>query len=540
LSDCKLVVCGGEGYPLTLLEKLKKLGIPNIINTYGPTEITVSSNLAILTNADHISIGKPLPNYTEYIVDSDDNLVPQGVIGELLIGGLGVARGYHNLPETTAQKFVTFRGERIYKSGDYAKWDKDGNVLILGRKDNQVKLRGLRIELTEISELIEAQEGIKKAIVLIRKLAGQDNLCAYFTADRTIDINSLRDELSKKLTKYMVPTAYLQLESIPVTPNGKTDIKNLPEPPAVSTGEYVEPVGEVEKTFADIFARILKLEKVGATDNFFEIGGTSLIAASVVIQADQSGYEITFGDLFAHKTPRAIAKFLSDESDEEAETNAAANYTKYNHTAINEVLAKNTLDSFLHGEKQPIGNILLTGSTGYMGMHVLFTFLQNEDGTAYCLVRAKKGKDTAQRLDKLFLYYFGDIISSLPQGTFQKFRERIKVVEGDVTDTDSLERIKDLPFNTVFNCAANVKLFSSGTVIEDGNVGGVINCIRFCKASGARLIHFSTTSIAGTIKNTPENSKIILTEQNMFYGQELANQYTSSKMLAELEVMKAI
>ena len=143
-------------------------------------------------------------------------------------------------------------------------------------------------------------------------------------------------------------------------------------------------------------------------------------------------------------------------------------------------------------------------------------------------------------MDKLFLYYFGDIISSLPQGTFQKFRQRIKVVEGDVTDIESLERIKDLPINTVFNCAANVKHFSSGTDIEDVNVGGVINCIRFCKASGARLIHFSTTSVAGTIKNTPENSKIILTEQNMFYGQELANQYTSSKMLAELEVMKAI
>ncbi|MBQ9414749.1 MAG: amino acid adenylation domain-containing protein, partial [Clostridia bacterium] len=182
LKNCRLIMSGGEAYPLALRDSLKECAPDAVIlNTYGPTEITVSSNAAILNDVKAVNIGRPLTNYTEYIVDKFGDIAPYGVIGELYIGGVGVALGYRNLPEKTAQAFVDYRGQRMYRSGDYAKFDRDYNVIILGRLDNQVKLRGLRIELGEIEGLIAAQPGIKKVAVVIRKLSGQDNLCAYFT-----------------------------------------------------------------------------------------------------------------------------------------------------------------------------------------------------------------------------------------------------------------------------------------------------------------------------------------------------------------------
>ena len=242
LAKCRLVMSGGEGYPMALRDAIKACSKDiRIVNTYGPTEITVSCNAADLTNADYVTVGRPLLNYHEVIVDKFGDPSPYGVIGELYIGGVGVAKGYKNLPDKTAAAFVEYDSERMYRSGDYAKWDKNGNVYILGRLDNQVKLRGLRIELGEIEGLIAAQPHIKKVAVIIRKLSGQDNLCAYFTADAEIDIDELRLELKKHLTHYMVPTAYLQLNEMPMTANGKTDVKRLPDPVPVSLGEYVAP-----------------------------------------------------------------------------------------------------------------------------------------------------------------------------------------------------------------------------------------------------------------------------------------------------------
>ena len=170
MANCKVILSGGEKYPDKLLRILREKTNATIINTYGPTEITVSSNAKNLTNADEISIGRPLRNYTEYIVDSDNNLLPIGVVGELLIQGCGVALGYNKLPEQTAKAFIEFNGERTYRSGDYAKWTTNGDVIILGRTDNQVKLRGLRIELGEIEKCLTAVDGIKSGIALIRKV----------------------------------------------------------------------------------------------------------------------------------------------------------------------------------------------------------------------------------------------------------------------------------------------------------------------------------------------------------------------------------
>ena len=532
LSKCRLIMSGGEAYPLSLRDSLIECAPDAVIlNTYGPTEITVSSNAAKLNEAKSINIGRPLTNYIEYIVDKFGDIAPYGVIGELYIGGAGVAEGYRNLPEKTAQSFVTYRGQRMYRSGDYAKYDSDFNVIILGRLDNQVKLRGLRIELGEIEGLIAAQPYIKKVAVVIRKLGGQDNLCAYFTAEQKIDIDALRAELKKHLTHYMVPTAYLQMVEMPMTANGKTDIRQLPEPIPVSLGEFVAPANKTEEFFCESFKKALNLDKVGATDDFFEIGGTSLVVTAVVLDASENGYPITYGDVFKHTTPRALAELFKDG--EVAAESGMFDFDDYDYTKIDELLQKNNVNSFRDGEQRPLGNVLVTGATGFMGAHLVAEYLDTEDGLVYCMLRKGKFNSSAERMRNMLFYYFGNRFEDV-------FDSRVRVAEGDVTDYKYFEPLENEPIDTVFNCAANVKHFSNGTDIEDINVGGAVNCIRLCEKIGARMIHFSTVSVSGTTDDPSKLSRKSLDEQSFYYGQTLDNKYTSSKLMGERMVLEAV
>ena len=453
------------------------------------------------------------------------------MIGELYIGGVAVAEGYRNLPEKTAQAFVDYRGQRMYRSGDYAKYDESFNVIILGRLDNQVKLRGLRIELGEIEGLIAAQPDIKKVAVVIRKLGGQDNLCAYFTADRQIDIDALRDELKKHLTHYMVPTAYLQMVEMPMTANGKTDIRHLPEPVPVTLGEFVAPANKTEEFFCESFKKALNLEKVGATDDFFEIGGTSLVVTAVVLDASENGFPITYGDVFKYTTPRALAELFKDG--EVATDSGTFNFDDYDYSKINALLEKNNAESFKNGEMRALGNVLITGATGFMGAHLVAQYLDDEDGIVYCMLRKGKFNSAADRMHNMLFYYFGTRFEDV-------FESRVRVVEGDVTDYKHFEKLEGEPIDTIFNCAANVKHFSNGTDIEDINVGGVVNCIKLCEKTGARLIHFSTISVSGTTDDITKLTRRALDEQGFYYGQTLDNKYTSSKLMGERMLLEAV
>ncbi len=532
LKDCRLIMSGGEAYPISLRDKLKAAAPQAmIVNTYGPTEITVSCNAGDLTEADYVTVGRPLLNYREYIVDKFGDLAPFGVIGELYIGGVGVAKGYKNLPEKTAQAFVDFNGERMYRSGDYSKWDKNGFVQILGRLDNQVKLRGLRIELGEIEGLIAAQPAIKKAVVVIKKINNQENLCAYFTAEKEIDINALREELKKHLTHYMVPSAYLQLNEMPVTANGKTDIKNLPEPVAAAVSEYIAPANETEKFFCEVFEKALKLEKVGATDDFFELGGSSLVVTSVVVAASEKGYELTYGDVFKMTTPRKLAQLFEDGT---AKTSSQLfDFEDYDYTKINALLKNNTVEAFINGKMHALGNIMITGATGYMGAHLLAQYLSEESGKAYCLIRKGVFKTAKSRLQSMMFYYFDEKY-------VEEVENRVEVIDGDVTDYACFEPFEALPIGTIFNCAANVKHFSSGTDIEDINVGGAVNCVKLAEKTGARLIHFSTISVGGTTEDLASLAQAALDEQSFYFGQDLDNKYISSKLMGERMVLEAV
>ena len=526
ISQVKICRAGGEKFSDALLQQMRSVTKARIFNCYGPTEITVASNNAELTNAQMVTVGKPQLNVKEFIVDADGNELPVGVVGELYIGGRGVARGYNNLDEMTRERFVEYHGERVYKSGDYAKWLPDGNVVILGRTDHQIKLRGLRIELGEIENVMLSVEGMKKVVIMIRKLNDKEHLCAYYTADHEIAPDALKAEISKRLTQYMVPTAYLQLAEMPMTPNGKTDVKALPEPQLAVSSAYTAPANDTERTFCDIFAGILQMDKVGATDNFFELGGTSLVVTRVIIEADKAGLHVAYGDVFANPTPRKLAQLITGEVVEET-AGANAPVANFDYTAINNLLQRNTLGFFRSGERQKLGNVLITGSTGYLGIHILRELIDSDAENIYCLVRGKTLEKAESRLRTLLYYYFTESFMEL-------FGKRLHIVLGDVTqDLD-----ESLKVDTVFNCAAIVKHFSEGTEIEDVNIGGAQRCVDFCIKTGAKLIHISTASTrglwAGEIKGD------VYTEQRLYMGQFLGNKYIYSKFMAERLILDAV
>ena len=523
ISRIAIVRAGGEKFSDQLLDQLRKVTKARIFNCYGPTEITVASNNKELTHAEMVTVGKPQLNVVEFIVDQDGNELPVGVVGELYIGGRGVAHGYNNLDEMTRERFVDYHGTRIYKSGDYAKWLPDGDVVILGRTDHQIKLRGLRIELGEIENVMLKVEGMKKVVILIRKINDKEHLCAYYTADREIAPDALKAEISKSLTQYMVPTAYLQLNEMPMTPNGKTDVKALPEPELAISSAQVEPANDTERAFCDIFADILQMDKVGATDNFFELGGTSLVVTRVIIEADKAGLHVAYGDVFANPTPRKLARLITGDTGDETADEVAG----FDYTAINNLLQRNNLDSFRNGELQQLGDVLLTGATGYLGIHILRELIDSDANNIYCLVRGKSLEKAESRLRTLLFYYFSDSFKDL-------FGKRLHVVLGDVT-SDFEEGLK---VDTVFNCAAIVKHFSEGTEIEDVNIGGAQRCVDYCVKTGAKLVHVSTASTRGLWAGEVKND--IFTEQRLYMGQFLGNKYIYSKFMAERLILNAV
>ncbi|MFC6300510.1 amino acid adenylation domain-containing protein [Pseudomonas sp. CCM 7893] len=278
-----------------------------VINNYGPTEATVVATSGRVYAGQPLHIGKPMANATVYLLDEQHRPVPVGVTGELYVGGSGVARGYLNRPQMTAERFLQdpFNPGRMYRTGDLARWLPDGNLEYLGRNDDQVKVRGMRIELGEIETRLAALEGVNEAVVLVR----DGRLVAWFTAASTLDIETLRAELHSQLPDYMVPVAYVQLDTLPLTANGKLDRKALPAPDqaAMLSREYEAPQGEVETTLARIWAEVLQVEQVGRHDHFFELGGHSLLAVSLIERMRQAGLSADVRVLFSQPTLAALA-----------------------------------------------------------------------------------------------------------------------------------------------------------------------------------------------------------------------------------------
>ena len=527
-----------------------------IINVYGPTECTDDTSYFSIepgTRVENIPIGQSVPNNWNFIVDTAGNLVPQGVAGELCFAGVQVGRGYWRLPERTAKSFVDCpfvkndrwgRPVRMYHTGDLCRWNEEGQIEYLGRIDTQVKLRGFRIELGEIESKALNIEGVRQAAAEVRKVMGNEHLVLYYTADdgSSIDDEAIRTALTaSSLAEYMVPDTYMRLDAMPMTPNGKINRKVLPMPELKRSIDFVAPEGETEQLFASVFSEVLGIEQVGALDDFFEIGGTSLNAIKVIVEASKRGVQIVFNDLFNQKTPRALAAFVATRSaDQRNESHASEskasqqNEGQRDSSAFTALLSKNTLNVFRKGERRPVGDVLLTGATGYMGMHILNELLSNYDGHILCPLRSKAGDDPMHRLKTLFFYYFGKTEA------FRRIDERVTVFAAEVTQPNALDGIEARGL-TVVNCVANVKHFSAGNDIELVNIESVRHLITFCLRTESRLIHISTTSIAGLSVDGVPGPDVKLTEQNLWLGQNIdENKYVYSKYKAEELVLEAI
>lgn len=303
-------------------EKLMPITAPSsyiIYNGYGPTECTVFTTYYRLKGEYHRPIiGRPMPNYQLYVVNSDLRPVPQGAVGELIVLGEGVARGYLHPADKDKGKFTKFRGQKCYKTGDLVRWTNSGDLEYLGRIDNQVKLRGLRIELEEIELRALQHPLISQAIAHVIEVSGVENLCLYYVPKEaviTIDTNELRSFLSERLVDFMVPTVMMPLESIPMTPNGKVNRKALPVP-TITNETRMEPETEMEKQVLELIAEILKTTQIGVTDNLLHWGLSSLAAMrlSTLLQRRFKVY-VKMTEIMKRPTVRAIASFLSQVSD---------------------------------------------------------------------------------------------------------------------------------------------------------------------------------------------------------------------------------
>ncbi|MCF5617490.1 non-ribosomal peptide synthetase, partial [Pseudomonas syringae] len=307
------IVCGGGELTAALAAKVRqRLPQVRLHNVYGPTETTVDCSVWTLEPEQPVPqgplpIGRPISNTRLYVLDAYDQPVPQGVIGQLHIGGSGVTRGYLNLPQADAERFIAnpfVTGDRLYRSGDLVRQREDGSLEFLGRNDDQVKIHGLRIEPGDIESCLVAHPAIQQAVVLVRDEApGGQRLVAWYTGTR-LSVETLRDAVRAQLPDYMVPAVFVHLDAMPLSPNGKLDRKALPAPgtDALATRPYEAPEGETETLLARLWSDLLGVEQVGRHDNFFELGGHSLLAVSLTARLRQEGIEADVRALFEHPT----------------------------------------------------------------------------------------------------------------------------------------------------------------------------------------------------------------------------------------------
>ncbi len=335
----RLVIVGGDRLLPEALHLWRQTPLRSVrlLNAYGPTESTITATLYDAadymggnTSSESVPIGRPLPNRSIYILDRAGAPVPIGVSGELHIGGDLLARGYLNRPELTAERFIPNPfsdepGARLYKTGDLARYRPDGNIEFLGRIDHQVKIRGFRIELGEIEAVLSQHPEVREAVVVAREDSpGDKRLVAYVVLHQgqTPTISDLRDHVMKNLPNYMVPSAFVPLEVLPMTPSGKVDRRALPAPQAnhLEVAEtFVAPRAAIEEVLADIWAQVLRLDRVGVHDNFFELGGDSILGLQMLARAHQAGLSLTPKHLFQYQTIAQLAAVVTPSQSVEAQ-----------------------------------------------------------------------------------------------------------------------------------------------------------------------------------------------------------------------------
>ncbi len=540
LKAVKVIILGGEALETTLVEELKELTDAEIFNIYGPTEATVWVTNTKIKDVD-ITIGKPIANTQIYIVDKYMKPVPIGVTGELCIAGDCVGAGYLNRPELTAKKFIDnpFGEGKMYKTGDLAYWREDGNIAYVGRNDFQVKIRGLRIELGEIENAISGVDGINMSVVVVRKNSeGRQLICAFYTGEEKT-AQEIKAVIGEKLPKYMLPHVFTHLDEMPLTSSGKTNRNALPVIDLENIGsdrEYKKPETPMQKALCKLLEQVFDVKQVGIADDFFDdLGGDSLKVIEFVAEAHSEGVYFALQNVFDYPTIEKLCKFIENGDNQTLE------FADYDYSKVNEVLNRNKVEYISEPTKRDIGNILLAGATGYLGIHILADFLDNDSGIAYCLVRGKNQEESEKRFNELLKFYFDDKYSDT---------DRIVVICSDLqkdkfglteTEYDELLGIVD----TVINCAASVKHYGSYKYFYEANVETTKRLINFTKQADAVLIHTSTLSVSGNSFADQFDGYVSETEKHFFESslyieQSLENVYARSKFEAEIAVLEAI
>lgn len=546
LNNLKFITLAGEALPDKLLAQILELGDITVYNGYGPSETTVFSTFTDVTNDSKVNIGRPIDNTQIYILDKDLNICPIGVPGELYIAGDGVGIGYVNNEEITNERFLVNKFDtntRFYRTGDLGKYLENGEIAYIGRVDNQIKIRGLRIELGEIEKWILRFPDIDKTIVTAKQdEQGRTFLIAYLVVTNRVPITNLRSYLGNNLPRYMVPSYFVILDELPYLPNGKINKKALPLP-NLSTFKtdkaYVAPRNKLEIKIQSAFQKVLGISPVSIKDNFFELGGDSLLAMSLQIELMKISNNITYSDIFMYTTVEELANkidkyLLSSFSD----------FSKEDFSNISNIL-ENNLNKNDNLEKVDIGNILLTGVTGFLGAHILDEYLKSShNGKVYCLIRSELGLTLEKKLlDKLH-FYFGNKYDSL-------LGNRIIIVNGDVSQNNfglSENMLDELSKNItcVVNSAAKVAHYGDYSSFKNINVNGTKNVIDFCKRFNKKMYQVSTLSVSGNAFATGSymeqhfKDEVIFRENNFFINQSLNNVYIRSKFEAEKLVLEAI
>ena len=495
LSNLKYVTLAGEALPINLRDELLNLGVIKIYNGYGPSETTVFSTFTDVTKLKEINIGVPLANTQTYILDKNLKVVPIGVAGELYIAGDGVGKGYLNREDITKERYIQnpfLENSIMYKTGDICKFDNKGEIYYLGRADNQVKIRGLRIELEEIENKIIEYPYIKKAKVIKQIIGNREIISAYFIATRRIKISELRRYLYDKLPNYMVPSYFTALDEFPYTPNGKIDKNALPIPTGILQNEksdYIAPKTDLEVKLVTIWEKVLNTKPIGIKDNFFELGGDSILAMNLNMNLLKITDKIKYSDIFAYPTILELAEKIQSGLEKENEEDLSNLNDKYK-----EILEQNmTLPKEIRYNQ--VNNVLLTGATGYLGIHILEEFIKKEKGKIYLLIRKEPGLNVMEKLLNKMHYYFGE--------KYDKYiNDRIIVVQGEISEDGfglNQEELFKLgnSIDIIINSAAKVSHYGSYLEFYNVNVKSVEKIIDFANTFKKKIYHISTLSVSG-------------------------------------------
>ncbi|WP_406534985.1 amino acid adenylation domain-containing protein [Methanobrevibacter sp.] len=533
-TSLNVLVVGGE--------KLGEFTSPEnyeLIDIYGPTEAFVF--VASKNNKDKIdssSVGDLIYNTKAYILDEEFRRVPVSAVGELYLAGDQIAEGYLNNEEETTRAFINNpfddgNYDVLYRTGDMVRVLSDNSLSVVGRRDSQVKIRGNRVELLEVESVVRKIPFVDDVTVQTVVNHGNNELVAYITVSDEVNEDNLRNDVrefvANRKPDYMIPSFVVKLDEIPLNVNGKVDKRALPKVDFDNMGgEYVAPSNDVEAFFVECFEELLGVNKISVTDDFFEMGGDSMLVIKIIYKSVNEGYSISYADLFNNPTPKALSNFILSAQPQTADAE-----DDYDYSLIDNLLQKNNMDSFYGSEcEESLGNVLLTGVTGYLGIHILYELLENETGDIYCLIRSKKDLSIEERLNGLLNYYFGR--------DFTEFKGRIHLVEGDITNPDDLKKLSSFDINTVINSAANVKHFAHGSEIKDINLYGAINVLEFAKLKKAKFVQVSTCSVSGIHpEDMPED--VSLGESDLFIGQDyVSNKYVESKYLAERSILESV